>query len=85
MGTDANGDDGMFLEATTGGQIFECTASNNGGYGIRLFGSGHVVQRNALVSNAGGPMSIPVGNVVGPLVDELTILGNSNPAANYVH
>ncbi len=84
--TDGNSMDGMRLEGTTGGQISECVSTNNGAMGMVLIGASHVVRGNTCTSNAGGPMFVPVpGNVVGPLVDELTVAGNCNPAANYVH
>ncbi len=81
-----NGSNGMFLEATTGGEVSECTFSGNAGFGLFMIGSGHVVRTNTCSSNAGGSLFVPVpGNVVGPLIDELSVAGNCNPAANYVH
>jgi len=83
---DGNGGHGIFLEATTGGEVARCTLTNNGGLGLSVIGSGHTVHANSLGFNLGGAMVVPVpGNVVGPLVDELTIGANDNPAANYVH
>lgn len=83
---DNNGGDGVTLEATTGGEVAQCTVTNNAGVGVAIFGNGHVVRSNACTSNGGGALLVPVpGNVVGPLVDELTVGGNCNPAANYVY
>lgn len=83
---DANGADGLYLEGTTGGEVRECAFSNNAGLGLHVLGSSHVVRSNTCTSNGAGPIFVLApGNVVGPLVDELTVAGNCNPAANYVH
>jgi len=83
--SDGNGDDGMRLESTTGGEVSQCTLSNNGGAGISIFGFGHVVHRCVVSNNTGAPVSAPVpGNSVGPLVDELGMAANCTPSANLV-
>ncbi|MFG0274672.1 MAG: right-handed parallel beta-helix repeat-containing protein, partial [Phycisphaerales bacterium] len=80
----SNGADGLFLEATTGGQIVDCTATNNAGWGIRVLGSNHLIQRNACLGNFGGSLlAAAPGNIVGPMVSEFTVGANTNPAANY--
>ncbi len=82
---DGNGLSGMALEATTGGEVSECVFSNNGLLGLHVLGSNHVVRSNSVTNNFGGTLFvIAPGNVVGPLIDELTVAGNCNPAANYV-
>lgn len=82
---DSNGGHGIFLEATTGGEVSRCTVTSNSGLGIFVLGNGHTVHSNSCSSNLGGPLLVPVpGNVLGPLVDELSVGGNCNPAANYV-
>ena len=83
---DGNTSNGLFLEGTSGGQVTQCVGSNNGGVGIFVIGSAHVVCGNSVLSNSGAPMIVNVpGNIVGPMVDELSVAGNCNPAANYVH
>ena len=80
----SNGADGLFLEATTGGQVVDCTATNNTGWGIRVLGSNHLIQRNACLGNFGGSLfAAAPGNIVGPMVNELSVGANTNPAANY--
>jgi hypothetical protein len=82
---DANAGSGVLLEATTGGDITDCTLTTNGGFGVWIVGGGHVVHRNTCRGNGSGPLLVPVpGNVVGPVIDELTVVGNANPAANYI-
>lgn len=81
---DGNSSDGMFLESPTGGEVRDCTLSHNGGVGLRTI-SNNVIHHNTFIGNTGGPLVAPVpGNIVGPLVDEVTVGGNCNPAANYV-
>ncbi len=83
---DGNGLDGMLLEGTTGGEVSQCVFSSNAGLGLHVIGSGHVVRSNTCSSNGGGAMVVLVpGNVVGPLVDEMTVGGVCNSAANFVH
>lgn len=83
---DGNTSNGLFLEGTSGGEVSECVAIGNGGTGIFIIGSGHVVRSNNAGGNSGAAMIVSApGNVVGPLVDELSVAGNCNPAANYVH
>ena len=83
---DGNSSNGLFLEGTTGGEVGQCVGSNNGGVAIFVIGSAHVVRGNSVLSNAGAPMIVSApGNVVGPMVDELSVAGNCNPAANYAH
>lgn len=83
---DGNTSNGLFLEGTSGGEVVGCLATSNGGTGIFVIGSGHVVRSNTAATNSGAAIIVSApGNVVGPLVDELSISGNSNPAANYVN
>ncbi len=82
---DGNGGDGIFLSSTMGGEISDYTVSNNGGAGMSVLATGHVVHRNTCISNTGGPLVVVFpGNSVGPLVDEGTISTNCNPSANQV-
>ena len=83
--TSSNVGDGISLTCTTGGSVRACVSSNNGGTGILVAGNNHVVTGNTVSSNVGGPLICPVpGNSCGPLVDEVGIATNCNPAANYV-
>lgn len=82
---DGNSANGVFFESTSGGEVAGCTASNNGGAGMMIFGSGHTVRSNSCSNNGGPPLLVTIpGNTLGPLVDETTVNSNCNPAANYV-
>lgn len=82
---DGNTLDGLSVDSTIGGNIADCTFMNNGGVGLRCLATGHVIHRNSLLSNTGGPIIVAIpGNSVGPLVDEGTISTNCNPSANHV-
>lgn len=76
---------GFNLACSMDGSIRRCESSDNGGFGFLVAGAGHLVVENNAAGNTAGGYSIPIpGNAVGPIIDELGLATNTNPAANYV-
>ncbi len=75
---------GVALFCTTGGVIRRCEAIENGGPGVLVSGTGHVVIENVAYSTMAPGFSVPVpGNTTAVIVDEFGATVNTNPGANY--